>query len=90
MKFAILTAMLSFVPPSFPDSESVPTISERASVKTIRWDSDKKMYRIVFYGKAGIYYVSEESLDCLRKSLNGRHKVYVSYRIKDLVIQSCR
>ncbi len=64
-------------------------ISDNVVVKRLKWDSDKKMYRLTLYGKAGLYYSSNLYLKCIGNSLRNNKEILISYDAKKLIINNC-
>ena len=65
-------------------------LEEEVTVKRIKWNQQKKLYRLTFYKKAGVYYSDPIHLDCLKKSLRKNKAIHVSYNSKDLTLLKCK
>ncbi len=78
--------LILFLASTFAQANDKPEIT---SVQKMKWVKDKKMYRLTLNRRAGVYYSKTNFYNCLRKSLNGKSKISITYNPKNLYLKSC-
>lgn len=83
MKYIIL--FLSFI----TITATAKVVDENLTVEKAKWNEKKKLYRLSFSGKAGVYYADRKHLECIRLSIKNVKPVKISFDTKTLVVHSC-
>jgi hypothetical protein len=74
----------------FSGIASAMTSNEELLVRSVKWNENKKMYRVSFYEKAGIYYSPKKNIKCLTKSIQKTKPVTIRYNLKSLIVKECK
>lgn len=83
MKRNFFYLMISFF------SLSAMAITRDFKVTRLQYDTDKKIYDIVFLNQDGIFISGDDHYKCLEKSLKEKKAVKISYDMKNLKVTAC-